>query len=163
MCINFNRYFLVKIALSALFCFALAVSSFKSGDDIHFLATQTQLKLNACHDQERDVLKAKKYEILVTDDGFLRYRKFFSTGKQEYYSFNLRRLNSVDYLGTISEGDLVLKSLGGDVIVQTYTDPKGNIDSMATVLNLNLKAIEPEDLNLIQNNLLQMKKMLQLN
>ncbi len=160
MFVKFKIIFFKRLLVTGLTCFiTIAISSFNRYD-IHDLTMQTQLKLNALYDQEYDALKAKKIEILVTDDGFLRYRKTFLAGKQEYYSFNLRQLNSVNYLGNSTKGDLLLKTLGEDVIVQTYNDPKGDIDSMAGAINLNVKLIEPEDLNLIQNNLMQIRKML---
>jgi hypothetical protein len=160
MFVKFNKSFSLKIALGGSFLLGLIVSSFKNNDDIHLLAIQTQLKLNTFHDEEHELIKAKKYEILVTDDGFLRYRKTFSTNKQEYYSLNLRRLSAVNYWGNTTYGDLLLKTLSDDVIAQTYNDPRGNIDSMTNTLHLNLKSIEPEDLDIIQNNLMKISTML---
>ncbi|HZX59610.1 MAG TPA: hypothetical protein VFE54_12820 [Mucilaginibacter sp.] len=89
----------------------------------------------------------KKWEIILTPEHFIRLRKTFQHGKQEYFSFNLSRLDSFDYLGNINNGVLHFKTLNDDIIVQTYDDPKGNIDSMSTVLDIPVKSISPERLD----------------
>src|SRR4051812_24794622 len=75
--------------------------------------------------------KIKKWELLLTDDSFIRLRKTYQNGKQEYFSFHLHNLQDMDYLGTVNTGTLQLKAKGDDIIVQTYNDRKGNVDSMA--------------------------------
>jgi len=89
----------------------------------------------------------KKWEITLTPEHFIRLRKTFQHGKQEYYSFNLSRLDSFDYLGDTNNGILHFKTLNDDIIVQTYDDPKGNIDSMSTVLDIPVKSISAERLD----------------
>jgi len=42
---------------------------------------------------------------------------------------------------------LHFKTLNDDIIVQTYDDPKGNIDSMSTVLDIPVKSISAERLD----------------
>jgi hypothetical protein len=44
-----------------------------------------------------------------------------------------------------------------DIIVQTYNDPKGDIDSVATQLNLPFKNMEPERLDSLQAALIYFK------
>jgi hypothetical protein len=95
-------------------------------------------------------LKIKKWELVLTDDSFIRLRKTFQNGKQEYFSFHLQRLQDMDYLGTVNTGTLQLKAKGDDIIVQTYNDKKGNVDSMATVLSIPVKNMEPERLDSLQ-------------
>lgn len=153
----------MKTWLGILFLFWLIIglTSFKIEVDIHFLVEQTQMKLNSLFNNNDELGKLKEYEILVTDNGFIRYRKIFPTGKQEYYSFNLLRLNSIGYLGNSTEGTLQLKTITADVIIQTYNNPKGNIDSMASQFDLPLKSAEPEDLVQIQGNLFEIKRLLQ--
>jgi hypothetical protein len=85
----------------------------------------------------------KKWEIGLTADYFLRLRKTYQQGKQEYYSFNLHRLNNVDYLAADTTGTLRLNTQTDDIIVQTYEDPAGNLDSMATTLNLPMHNMNP--------------------
>ncbi len=89
----------------------------------------------------------KKWEITLTPEHFIRLRKTFQHGKQEYFSFNLSRLDSFDYLGNTNNGVLHFKTLNDDIIVQTYDDPKGNIDSMSTVLDIPVKSISAERLD----------------
>ncbi|MXV14659.1 hypothetical protein [Hufsiella ginkgonis] len=102
-------------------------------------------------------VKLKKFELHVTDEGFFRLRKFFPNGKQEYFSFNLRRLKDISYLGDTISGTLLLTTAGADIIVQTYNDRKGNIDSMAGALPLPLKNIETTQLDSISEMLLKVK------
>ena len=85
----------------------------------------------------------KKWELMLTPDHFIRLRKTYQHGKQEYYSFNLNRLDSVNYLANPVTGMLEFKTKRDDIIVQTYEDPKGNIDSMTTVLDIPVKNIAP--------------------
>lgn len=144
-----------------LFWLIIGLTSFKIEGDIHSLVRQTQLKLNSLFNNNDEIVKVKNHEILVTDDGFIRYRKIFPTGKQEYYSFNLLRLNSIGYLGDNTEGTLQIKTITDDVIIQTYNNPKGNIDSMSSRFDLPLKSTEPEDLIQIHANLFEIKKLLQ--
>ena len=82
----------------------------------------------------------KKFEISLTTDHFIRLRKTYQQGKQEYFSFHLQRFASVDYItGNAQTDTLQLKTQADDIIVQTYEDPKGDVDSMATVLNIPVK------------------------
>lgn len=81
-------------------------------------------------------INLKKWEITLTGDYFLRLRKTYQQGKQEYFSFNLHRLTNVDYLPGDTTGMLKFSTQTDDIIVQTYEDPEGNIDSMATTLGL---------------------------
>lgn len=105
---------------------------------------------NKCLNESFDpsaVTKLKKWEIMVTPDHFIRFRKTYQHGKQEYFSFKLSRLDNIDYLGTPESGSLHFKTLKDDIIVQTYDDPKGNIDSMATVLEIPVKNVSSERLD----------------
>lgn len=105
---------------------------------------------NKCLAQSFDPLvglKLKKWELVLTDDSFIRLRKIYQNGKQEYFSFHLQQLDDVDYLGNTTTGTLQLKAKADDIIVQTYNDKKGNIDSMATTLTIPVKNMEPERLD----------------
>lgn len=115
---------------------------------------------NKCLTQSFDASsdqKIKKWELILTDDSFIRLRKTYQNGKQEYFSFHLQRLQDMDYLGTVNTGTLQLKAKGDDIIVQTYNDRKGNVDSMATVLSIPVKNMEPERLDSLQHALLYFK------
>lgn len=135
--------------------------AFKNAKEIGFLAQQTQRKINELYHVGKEPNKLKKYEIQLKEDGFFRFRKFQLAGKQEYYSFNVLRFSALDYVGSTAGGTLILRTLDEDVIVQTYNDPKGNIDSMARQVSIPVKEIEPADLQLIQDNLLQIRRELQ--
>lgn len=112
--------------------------------------------LNECYDPSGEA-KLKNWELTVTPEHFLRLRKTFQHGKQEYYSLHLHLFNDMDYLGNINHGVLQLKANNDDVIVQTYDDPKGNVDSMATVLELPVKNMQPERLDSLRSALLYFK------
>ena|ERR1700744_1594438 len=91
--------------------------------------------------------KLKKFDFSVTSDAFVRLRKTYAKGKEEYYSFNLHQFNDLDYLGNTTNGTLVLKTIADDIIVQTRNDRKGDVDSMTTVLQVPVRNMEPERLD----------------
>jgi hypothetical protein len=103
--------------------------------------------------------KIKKYEITLTDDHFIRLRKTYQHGKQEYYSFHLNKLDSINYLATATGGQLQFKTVADDIIVQTYEDPKGNIDSMSTSLTIPVKGMSPERVDSLNDALRYFKKL----
>jgi len=109
----------------------------------------SNLCLTTSYDVTADV-KLKKIEINLTEDSFLRLRKTYQNGKQEYFSLQLQQLADLSYLGNNLKGTLRLKTKEDDVIVQTYNDRKGNIDTMATELDIPLKNMEPERLDSLQ-------------
>ncbi|MEZ2336318.1 hypothetical protein AB6735_11820 [Mucilaginibacter sp. RCC_168] len=96
-------------------------------------------------------VKLKKWELTLTNDYFLRLRKTYQHGKQEYFSFNLHRLNQVQYQGDEQTGTLELSTNADDIIVQTYEDPKGDIDSMSTVLDLPVRNMSAARLDSLKN------------
>ncbi|RXF71264.1 hypothetical protein [Arcticibacter tournemirensis] len=102
--------------------------------------------------------KLKKWELNISEVGFLRLRKYYPNGKQEYFSFNLSRLNTMTYLGTVGSGYIILKTKADDIIVQTYNDRKGNVDSMATSLKLPVVNMEPEQLDTLNRYLESFKQ-----
>ncbi len=94
--------------------------------------------------------KLRKIDITLTPDSFIRLRKTYTKGKEEFYSFNLHRLNNMDYLGNTDAGTLELKTLADDIIVQTRNDRNGDVDSMTTVLNIPVKNMDPDRLDSLQ-------------
>lgn len=109
--------------------------------------------LNKHYNDETPNENLKSYELKITNTGFCRYRKVFSNGKEEFFAVNLSRINKIDYYGTIKNGELLLKTLNDDVIVQTRRDKTGDIDTMATCLIIPLKNIEVEQLNELSHRL----------
>jgi len=106
--------------------------------------------VNKCFSESYDPsgdAKLKKWELTVTGDAFIRLRKTYAKGKQVYYSFNLSKLSEMNYLGNSRSGTIQLKTLEDDIIVQTYKDRHGDVDSMSTVLNIPVKNMEPERLD----------------
>lgn len=102
--------------------------------------------------------KLKKVEIEVTADHFVRLRKTYPHEKQEYFSFNLQRFADLNYLHSSGPADtLQMKTVADDIIVQTYNDPKGDIDSMATVLTIPVKNMSPERLDSLKAALAYLK------
>ena len=115
---------------------------------------------NKCFAQSFDASvgdKLKKFELLLTNDAFIRFRKTYQNNKQEYFSFHLHRLNDMSYLGDSTSGTLQFKTTDDDIIVQTYNDRKGNVDSMANVLNIPVKNMGAERLDSLHNTIAYFK------
>ncbi|MFD0765140.1 hypothetical protein ACFQZI_09765 [Mucilaginibacter lutimaris] len=90
----------------------------------------------------------KKFEIALTPDHFMRLRKTYQQGKQEYYSFSLKRFAEMGYIpGTAATDTLEMKTQADDIIYQTYEDPQGDIDSMATAWDIPVKKLSPQRLD----------------
>jgi len=132
-------------------------------EELHQLALRTQLKLNTLHNAESGFLKIRQFELYLNDEGFLRYRRTYVNGKQEYYSFNLMRISAINYLGNNLSGELSIQTHEDDVIVQTFNDRNGNVDSMATYFRLPVSILEAEDMVALHNDLLEMKRLLDRN
>jgi len=101
--------------------------------------------------------KLKKWEFTITPEHFIRLRKTYQHGKQEYFSFHLDKLDIVKYLDETTPGQLEFKTVADDIIVQTYEDPKGNIDSMATELDIPVKDISSERVDSLKSALQYLK------
>lgn len=153
-------YFFGINYLIILLLFGVINTGFISPDDVTILARQTSQMLETFYEGTYAGSDLKKYELAITGDGFLRYRKHYQNGRQDYFSFNMRRFADVGYLGTASSGEILFYTQSDDVIVQTFNDRRGDIDSMANVVSLPVKMIEPEDILLIRNNLYLIKNRL---
>lgn len=103
------------------------------------------------YDGQEEHNAIKRYELNVTNTGFCRYRCFYSSGKTVYFSFKFSKFKDIDYLGTTREGKLIFRTTGDDVIVQTYNDKAGDIDSMANLVIIPIKNIEADELNKIKS------------
>lgn len=146
----------LKVSAYALVCVIFLAFS---ADPFEQDMADVQQKLSDHYNFTPDLLK--KYELNVTKTGFCRYKCFFNSGKVEYFSFNLMKLKTLDFLGTTQKGILLLRTRGDDVIVQTYNDSKkGDIDSMATYMSIPLKNMEAEDLNELSVKLQKMSRAL---
>ena len=128
------------------------------------LLEESQLLQKILKDHHNETLEnpaLKRYELNVTNSGFCRYKRYFTSGKVEYFSFNLVKFKSLDYYGNDKLGSLILRTNGDDVIVQTYNDRKqGDIDSMANYMSIPIKNIEPQELNDLSERLVKMNAQL---
>jgi hypothetical protein len=137
----------VKILLSLFVILTVSVCySFKYDMSDEDWLTWANRCLTQSYDPSADA-KLKKWELSVTPEYFVRLRKTYAKGKQEYYSFNLHQFNDMDYLGNTNNGTLELKTNADDIIVQTRNDRNGDVDSMATMLDIPVKNMEPERLD----------------
>jgi hypothetical protein len=105
-------------------------------------------------------INAAKTKLEVTPTGFVRFTETQKSGKQHYASLNLNQFLKMDYYGTTQSGILVLRSMKKNVIVQTFNDPAGEVDSMSNRLEIPLTMMEPKQLINIQNQLLRIKTLL---
>jgi hypothetical protein len=134
----------LRTSLYALSCVFLMAFSIPADLAEETMFVQKMLK---DHYNELAIKPAlKRYELNVTNSGFCRYRRFYTNGKVEYFSFNLIKFKDIDYYGTDKAGQLLLRTLGDDVIVQTYNDRQGDVDSMASYMLIPLKNVEAEQL-----------------
>lgn len=124
-------------------------SAFLIIDPLEDDSTFLQNKLIALYDGERSGKIIKRYELTVTNSGFCRYKRYFRNGKIEYFSFNFLKYKDLDFLGSSTRGWLYLRTQADDVIVQTYKDRDGDVDSMASYLIIPLRQVEPQDLNML--------------
>ncbi len=112
--------------------------------------------LNKYYDKEGQQEPLKQYELKITNNGFCRYRKVYTNGKEEFFAFNLSRFKSMDFYGNTTSGELWLRTKNDDVIVQTRNDRQGAVDSMSTYLIIPLKNIDEEKLNELANHFRQL-------
>lgn len=139
---NMNKAFFTLLILltAALFC------AFGPGMGEKEWLDWSNKCLTDSYNPTRDP-KLKKWEISITPEHFIHFRKTYQHGKQLYYSLDLKQLDTINYQETPSGSQLKFKTLQDDIIVQTYDDPKGNIDSMSTELSIPVKGISPERLD----------------
>jgi hypothetical protein len=135
--------------LPAIALLALVQIGFRANVDEQQLIDWSNRCFSESYDPSGEA-KLKKWDLVLTEDAFIRLRKTYQNGKQEYYSFQLHRLSDMDYLGNTENGTLQLKTTADDIIVQTYNDHKGDIDTMATELNIPVKNMQPERLDSLQ-------------
>ncbi|MCZ4221968.1 hypothetical protein [Pedobacter rhodius] len=148
--------FCLKLIAIPAFCLLLTAFSFK--DSLEEYVIFLQKSFTAHYDSSQESTVIKKYELNVTNNGFCRYKRYFNNGKIEYFAFKLAKFKDLDYYGTTTSGLLYLRTKNDDVIVQTYNDKKGDVDSMGTCVVIPLKNIEAEDLNQIRENLTKITK-----
>ncbi|HEY4322649.1 MAG TPA: hypothetical protein VGN20_01650 [Mucilaginibacter sp.] len=140
-----KKFFVTAIVIIAVF----ANYGFKYSSNEQGWLSWTNKCLAQSYDSSGDA-KLKKWDLAITNDDFIRLRKTYQKGKQVYYSFNLNKLNGMDYFGDAFKGTIRLKAVEDDIIVQTYNDRKGDVDSMTTVMNIPVKNMPAERLDSLQ-------------
>lgn len=150
-----------KFTLNLKICFTFAMCSifmaFSKPKLFDEQVTYIQQLLVNHYNEEPETSQIKHYELNVTNSGFCRYKRFFKSGKIEYFSFNLVKFRDLDYQGTDTAGALFLYTKSDDVIVQTYNDrSQEDIDTMADYMSIPVKNIATKDLTELSE---QIKKM----
>lgn len=150
----------LKLCLWAASCLVFTAFSAQIIMDEEIADLQRRLKDH--YDSAQEDQEVKRYELNVTNSGFCRYRRFFTSGKVEYFSFNIAKFKSLDYTGlTDSTGKLFIRTRAEDVIVQTYNDKKGgDVDSMATYMMLPIKNMEAHDVSELSQKLVKLNTQL---
>ncbi|KQR70694.1 hypothetical protein [Pedobacter sp. Leaf176] len=152
------KKFTICLKLLSIPAICVFLTAFSVHDSLEEYAMFLQKSFTEHYDSSKESTVVKKYELNVTNTGFCRYKRYFNNGKIEYFAFKLAKFRDLDYYGTTKAGLLYLRTKNDDVIVQTYNDKNGDVDSMATCVVIPLKNIEAEDLNQIRQNLTKITK-----
>jgi hypothetical protein len=146
------KKFTLHLKTISIVAFSTFLLAFADPESIEQYVGNLQKSFTDHYDFSQESAQIKRYELNVTNNGFCRYKRYFNNGKTEYFSFKLSKFKDMDYYGNYISGKLYLYTKGEDVIVQTYKDRGGDVDSMATQIVIPLKNVEAEDLNLIKEN-----------
>ncbi len=68
-----KRVYLLFILAGWFMVFGSATAG--ADEELHQLALRTQLKLNTLHNAESESAKIRQFELLLNEEGFLRYRR----------------------------------------------------------------------------------------
>ena len=124
---------------------------------LSFIAVTDEQKLldwgNRCFCESYDAsgdTSLKKYDLVLTHNAFIRLLKTYQNGKQEYYSFQVHRLNEIKYIRNPDGDTLQFKTNADDVILQTFNDPDGDLDSMVTHLDIPVNTMPKKRLDSLQ-------------
>ncbi|OWK71660.1 hypothetical protein [Pedobacter sp. AJM] len=147
------KKFTLCLIIALISAIATLLCAFSDPESMAQYVNYLQKSLVDHYDISQEVKQIKRYELNITNNGFCRYKRYYNNGKTEYFAFKLAKFKDMEYYGTTSAGKLYLHTKGDDVIVQTYKDRGGDVDSMATQVVIPLKNIEAEDLNAIRENL----------
>lgn len=147
------KKFTLCLKISLLSATAVFLCAFSDPESMEQYVGFLQKSFTDHYDSSQEVKQIKRYELNITNNGFCRYKRYFNNGKTEYFAFKLAKFKDMEYDGTTASGKLYLRTKGDDVIVQTYKDRGGDVDSMATEVVIPVKNMEPEDLNAIRENL----------
>ncbi|WP_131535829.1 hypothetical protein [Pedobacter nototheniae] len=150
------KKFTLSLKLPVMMAFSLFLCAFTTLDTTDEYVNYLQKSFTDHYDFNQESNQIKKYELNVTNNGFCRYKRYFNNGKIEYFAFKLAKFKDMDYIGSTTSGRLYLHTKSDDVIVQTYNDKRGDVDSMGTCIAIPIKNIEAEDLNMIRETLVKL-------
>ncbi|MCX2574668.1 hypothetical protein [Pedobacter sandarakinus] len=153
------KKFTLCLKITLISAFYVSLTAFSTAESLAEYADFLQKSLTSHYDVAQESNAIKRYELNITNNGFCRYKRYFNNGKTEYFAFKLTKFKDMDFMGNTSSGKLYLRTKGDDVIVQTYKDRGGDVDSMSTQVIIPLKNIEAEDLNLIRDRLEKIVRM----
>ena len=140
------KKFIKNLGYCALSAGMLVFSAYGSSALLGEEAIYLQKTLQEHYDISQEGPDISGHELQVTNTGFCRYKRLYTNGKVEYFSFNILKYKRFEYDGTPENGRLFLRTLSDDVIVQTHHDREGDVDSMATYLAIPLKDMQEADL-----------------
>jgi len=87
-----------------------------------------------------DDLKLKTWDIRVTDNMFIHFKKNYSDKKIEYYSFDIKTFSKLTYVSnTLNTGVINVNSDVDNVIKQTFNDHDGDVDTLLQSLDIPVK------------------------
>src|SRR5690606_734443 len=108
------------------------------------------------HEAER-YMGLKSYNLEITENGFLRYKKVQNNNKSELFSVKITRIKDIDFFGTEHNGWFLLQCEPETVIYQSGRDPRGDIDSMANEISFPLQQVSAEELSVFKDNFIKLQ------
>ncbi|WP_342647899.1 hypothetical protein [Mucilaginibacter sp. CSA2-8R] len=146
---------LFKICAVIAFCAALSLSFTVEFDKISAIDFSSRCLYKGF--DPTDEGKITGWQFYVTPDNFMRFKKIYFKGRQAYFSFNIHRFQDLSYIGDHNRGIVQIKTQADDIIVQTYNDPKGNVDSMSTILKIPVRNVSAEQIDSLKKALTFLK------
>jgi hypothetical protein len=151
----FRKVKLLKAGVIIAFCAALSLSFTVDFDKISAIDFSSRCLYKGFDPTEEG--KITGWQFYVTPDNFMRFKKLYYKGRQAYFSFNIHRFQDLSYVGDQTKGIVQIKTQSDDIIVQTYNDPKGNVDSMSTVLQIPVRNVSAAQIDSLKRALIFLK------
>lgn len=151
----FRKVKSLKGGVIIAFCAALSLSFTVDFDKISAIDFSSRCLYKGFDPTEEG--KITGWQFYVTPDNFMRFKKLYYKGRQAYFSFNIHRFQDLSYVGDHTKGIVQIKTQSDDIIVQTYNDPKGNVDSMSTVLQIPVRNVSAAQIDSLKKALIFLK------
>jgi hypothetical protein len=151
----FRKVKSLKAGVIIAFCAALSLSFTVDFDKISAIDFSSRCLYKGFDPTEEG--KITGWQFYVTPDNFMRFKKLYYKGRQAYFSFNIHRFQDLSYVGDHTKGIVQIKTQSDDIIVQTYNDPKGNVDSMSTVLQIPVRNVSAAQIDSLKRALIFLK------